>query len=156
MPANIWWIVAISAVIGLALGIFIVTRTSWFRVRMYAVEVKKIFDRYKLNEKAEAVQALGQNPNPVLVKKPLRDLITAYQGLITDMEKVKVPQKAQDLHESTMNMHRESLQLYQMAAVGGFRQKAMVDRQRKLQQMQTALQEKTEKLYGKMKQPAKK
>jgi len=151
-----WWIAGLSIVVGIAIGGFIFTRTNWFRIRMYAVSVKKVFDKYKLQEKAEQVQALGQNPNPVLAKKPLRELIAAYQGLIGDMEKVKAPPKAKDVHESTLTMHRESLQLYQMAAVGGFRQKAMVDRQRRLQLMEKSLSAKMEALYGAMKKPVKK
>lgn len=156
MDASMWWIAGLSLLAGIAIGGFILTRTNWFRIRMYAVNVKKIFDKYKLQEKAEQVQALGQNPNPVLAKKPLRELIAAYQGLIGDMEKVKAPRKAQDVHESTLNMHRESLQLYQMAVVGGFRQKAMIDRQRRLQQMEKSLSAKMELLYGAMKKPVKK
>jgi len=156
VDASTWWIVGLSILAGIAIGGFILTRTNWFRIRMYAINVKKIFDRYKLQDKAEQVQALGQNPNPVLAKRPLRELIGAYQGLIGDMEKIKAPPKAKDVHESTLNMHRESLQLYQMAAVGGFRQKAMVDRQRRLQQMEKSLTAKMEALYGTMKKPVKK
>ncbi len=154
--ATMWWIAGLSIVAGIATGGFILTRSNWYRIRMYALNVKKIFDKYKLQEKAEQVQALGQNPNPVLAKRPLRELIAAYQGLIGDMEKVKFPPKARDVHESTLHMHRESLQLYQMAVVGGFRQKAMVDRQRKLQQMEKSLTAKMELLYGPMKKPVKK
>jgi hypothetical protein len=156
VDANMWWIVGLAILAGIAIGGFILTRTNWYRIRMYAIKVKKIFDKFKLQEKAEQVQSLGQNPNPVLAKRPLRELIAAYQGLIGDMEKVKAPPKAKDVHESTLNMHRESLQLYQMAVVGGFRQKAMVDRQRRLQQMEKSLSAKMEALYGPMKKPVKK
>ena len=151
-----WWIVGGSAIIGLGLAALIVSQTSWFKVRLYAINVKKIFDKHKVQDKAEAIQHLGQNPNPVLAKKPLRDLVTAYQGLIADLEKVKAPKKAADVHQSTLEMHRESLQLYQMAAVGGFRQKSMLEKQKRLQSMERSLQEKMEKLYGPLKKPGKK
>lgn len=151
MTINPWLLYGGSAVIGLGIAFLILSLTPWFRVRWYAIKVKRIFDRHKVQEKAEAIQHLGQNPNPVLAKKPLRDLITTYQGLIGDLEQVKAPKKARDVHESTLAMHRESLQLYQMAAVGGFRQKSMLDRQKKLQQMERSLTEKMEKLYGPMK-----
>jgi hypothetical protein len=148
-----WLIIGVSVLAVLGLGGFILTRTEWFRARRYALDVKRIFDKYKLQEKAAAVQSFGQNPNPVLVKKPLRELIGAYQGLIGDMEKIKASVKTKEIHEETLTMHRESLSLYQLAAVGGFRQKAMMDKQRRLQQMERGLQEKMEKLYGPMKKP---
>lgn len=156
MDARTWWLIGGSAVIGLGLAALIVTQTSWFKIRMYAINLKKIFDKHKVQEKAEAVQQLGQNPNPVLAKKPLRELVTAYQGLVTDLEKMKVPPKARDLHDTSLTMHRESLQLYQAVAVGGFRQKALMDKQKRLQQMERTIQEKMEKLYGPMKKPEKK
>jgi hypothetical protein len=155
MTGQLWLIIGVSTVAVLGLSAFIVTQTSWFKVRKYAMDVKKVFDTHKVQQKAEAVQALGQNANPVVVKKPLRELINTYQGMIADLEKIKAPAKAQVIHTDTLVMHRESLSLYQMAAVGGFRQKAMQEKQRKLQNMERALQTKMEKLYGKMK-PAKK
>lgn len=148
-----WWIVIGSSVVGIGLGALVLSQTNWFKVRMYAIRIKRVFDKHNVNAKAEAVQALGQNPNPVLAKKPMRELVAAYQGLVADLEKVKAPRKAKDLHETTMTMHRESLQLYQAIAVGGFRQKALVEKQRRLQQMERTLQEKMEKLYGPMKKP---
>jgi len=129
----------------------VLTRTSWFQIRKYAVDVKRVFDKYKLQEKVEAVQAMGENPNPVLVKKPLREVISTYQSLIGDLEKVKAPPKAKEVHDETLTMHRESMSLYQMALTGGFRQKAMVEKQRKLMAMERSLTAKTEKLYGPMK-----
>ncbi len=155
MDARTWWLIGGSAVAGLGLGFFVLTRTNWFKIRLYAVNVKKVFDRHDVQKKAEAVQQLGQNPNPVLAKKPLGELINAYKGLIADLEAVKAPKKAMDVHESTLAMHRESLQLYQMASLGGFRQKALMDKQKKLQQMEKTLSEKMEKLYGPMKKPKK-
>lgn len=157
MTGQTWLIVGVSVVAGLGVAAFIFTRTSYYRVRKYAVDVKKVFDKYKLEEKMEAVQALGPNPNPVLAKKPLRELVTTYQGLIADLEKIKAPPKAQEVHEETLTMHRESLSLYQMSMMGGgFRQKAILEKQRKLQQMERSLQAKMEKLYGPMKEPKKK
>lgn len=157
MALPTWLIVGASTVGVIGVGIFIATRTSWFKVRKYAVDAKRIFDKHKVQEKAEAVQQLSQNPNPnpVLLKKPLRELIATYQGLIADMEKLNPPGKARELHEDSLTMYRESVGLYQMAAVGGFRQKSIQDKQRKLQAMEKSLQAKMEKLYGPMKKPKK-
>lgn len=155
MSANTWWIIGGSVVAAAAAG-YILYRTSWFQVRKYAVDIKRVFDRHKVQEKVEAVQALGENPNPVLVKKPLRDVIATYQSLITDLEKIKAPAKAKEVHEETLTMHRESMSLYQMALTGGFRQKAMVDKQKRLMGMERSLTAKMEKLYGPMKKPKEK
>jgi hypothetical protein len=155
VSANTWWIIGGSVVAAAAAG-YILYRTSWFQVRKYAVDIKRVFDRHKVQEKVEAVQALGENPNPVLVKKPLRDVITTYQGLIADLEKIKAPAKAKEVHEETLTMHRESMSLYQMALTGGFRQKAMVDKQKRLMGMERTLTAKMEKLYGPMKKPKEK
>lgn len=155
MSANTWWIIGGSVVAAAAAG-YILYRSSWFQVRKYAVDIKRVFDRHKVQEKVEAVQALGENPNPVLVKKPLRDVIATYQSLITDLEKIKAPAKAKDVHEETLTMHRESMSLYQMALTGGFRQKAMVDKQKRLMGMERSLTAKMEKLYGPMKKPKEK
>lgn len=149
---NTWAVVTISAVAGLGLGFLVLSQTSWYKVRKYGVDVKRIFDKHKVQARVEAVQALGQNPNPVLAKKPLRELIDEYKGLITDLEKVKVPAKASDVHEETLTLHRESCNLYQMALTGGFRQKAMVEKQKKLQSMERSLTAKMEKLFGKPKE----
>jgi hypothetical protein len=148
-----WLYWTLSAVAGVGLGGLVMTQTNWWKVRKYAIDIKRVFDKYKLQEKAEALQTLGQNPNPVLAKKPLRDIIDTYKGLITDMEKIKVPKKMAEIHADTLEMHKESMGLYQMAMVGGFRQKSMVDKQKKLQQMERNLQEKMEKVYGKPKEP---
>lgn len=149
---NTWALVGVSALIGIGLGALILTRTNYYKVRKYAIDMKKVFDRHKVQEKAEAVQAMGQNPNPVLVRKPLKELVDTYKGLIADLEKIKVPKKAREVHEETLTMHRESMNLYQMALLGGgVRQKVMVEKQRKLQQMERSLNEKMEKLYGKPK-----
>lgn len=137
-----------SAVVGIALGGFILTRTNWYRVRKYAIDVKRVFDKHDVQKKAEAVQALGQNPNPVLRQKPLRELVTAYQGLIGGLEKVKAPTKAAEVHEETLTMHRESMSLYQMLLTGKASPKAMQEKQKKLQRMEVALQAKMEQLYG--------
>lgn len=154
----VWWQWLLIILAALGLAVVVVMQTSWYKVRKYALDVKSIYDKNKLQEKVEAVQALGQNPNPnpMLMKKPLRDLINAYQELIAALEKTKVPAKARTVHDLSLTMHRESLALYQMAAVGGFRQKAMLDRQKKVQQMEKTLQVEMEKLYGKMKEPKKK
>lgn len=155
MSANTWWIIGGSVVAAAAAG-YILYRSSWFQVRKYAVDIKRVFDRHKVQEKVEAVQALGENPNPVLVKKPLRDVIATYQSLIADLEKIKAPAKAKEAHEETLTMHRESMSLYQMALTGGFRQKAMVDKQKRLMAMERSLTAKMEKLYGPMKKPKEK
>lgn len=157
MTGTQWLIVGVSAVAGIALGGVILFRTPWYQIRKYAVDIKRVFDRHKVQEKVEAVQALGENPNPVLAKRPLREVISTYQGLIADLEKVKAPAKAREVHEETLTMHRESMSLYQMALTGGFRQKAMVDKQKRLIAMQNSLTAKMEKIYGPMKkQPEKK
>ena len=153
MSATTWLIYGGCAIAGMGLGFVVLTQSSWYKMRLYPVKLKQLFDKYKIQEKAEALQAMGQNPNPMLVKKPLRELITAYQGLLQDLEAMKVPAKAKGLHEQTLAMHRESLSLYQMAAVGGFRQKSMLDKQKKLQQMERGITATMEQLYGKMKKP---
>jgi hypothetical protein len=156
MNGQTWIIIGVSAVAGIALGGFILTRTNWFRVRKYAVDLKRVFDKHKVQEKVEAVQAVGENPNPVLVKKPLREVIEVYKALIGDLEKLKAPAKVREIHEETLTMHRESMGLYQMALTGGFRQKAMVEKQKKLMAMERTLTAKMEKVYGPMKKPAEK
>lgn len=152
------WQIVLTVVAGLVVAFLIVMQTPWYRVRKYAVDVKRIFDKYKLDEKVQGVQMLAQNPNqnPVLLRKPLRELVDTYKGLISDMEKLKVPAKVQDLHKATLDLHRESLSLYQMAMVSGFRQKGILEKQKKLMQMERIVTEKTEKIYGPMKQPEKK
>ncbi|OTA40526.1 MAG: hypothetical protein A6D92_16235 [Symbiobacterium thermophilum] len=75
--------------------------------------------------------------------------------MIADMNKLKVPPRAQKLHEMSLTAARESLALYQMAAAGGFRQKAIMSRQKKVLQLQEQIQAETERLYGKPKQPKK-
>lgn|GEM_PF-1908815 len=154
MTGQQWLIIGVGAVAAAAAAGFILYRSSWFQIRKYAVDIKRVFDRHKVQEKVEAVQALGENPNPVLAKKPLRDVITTYQGLIADLEKIKAPAKAKDAHEETLTMHRESMSLYQMALTGGFRQKSMVEKQKRLFALQNSLTAKMEKLYGPMKKPA--
>lgn len=139
-------IVVGAAVVGIGLGGFILTRTNWYKIRRYAIDLKQVFDKHKLQEKAEAVQAMGQNANPVLVKKPLRELIDTYKDLIAALEKMKVPASAKAVHADTLTLHRESLSLYQMAFVGGFRQRALMEKQKKLQAMERDVQAKMEKL----------
>lgn len=153
MQTWIWYTGA--SVAGIALGGFILYQTNWFRIRKYAIDVKRVFDKHDVQKKAEAVQNLGQNPNPVLRQKPLRELITSYQGLIAGLEKVKAPKKAAEVHEETLTMHRESMSLYQMLLTGKASPKAMQDKQRKLQKMEVALQAKMEALYGPMKKAKK-
>lgn len=153
-----WWQWVLIVLAGLALAFVILAQTSWYKVRKYAMDIKRIYDKHKLQEKAEAVQTLGQNPNvnPVLMRKPIRELTTTYEGLIADLNKTKVPAKAQLLHDLSLSAAKESLAMYQMAAIGGFRQKAMMDRQKKVQKMQEQIQVEMEKLYGKIKEPKKK
>lgn len=153
-----WWQWLLIVLAGLALGFLILIQTPWYKVRKYAMDLKRIYDKHKLQEKAEQAQALGQNPNqnPVLLRKPMREIITTYESLIADMNKLKVPAKAQTLHELSLNAAKESLAMYQMAAVGGFRQKALLDKQKKVQRMQEQIQAEMEKLYGKPKESQKK
>jgi len=153
-----WWQWLLIVLAGLGLGFLILIQTPWYKVRKYAMDLKRIYDKHKLQEKAEQAQALGQNPNvnPVLLRKPLREIISTYEALIADMNKVKVPAKAQTLHELSLAAAKDSLSMYQMAAVGGFRQKAMLDKQKKVQRLQEQIQAETEKLYGKPKEPKKK
>jgi len=149
-----WYVYVLLALAGAGIGILIVLQTPWWKVRKYALDIKKIYDRHKLQEKAEAVQSLGQNPNanPVLMRKPIRELTATYEALIADLNKMKVPKKAETLHSLSLGVAKESLQIYQMAGVGGFRQKALVDRQKKVQSMEKQLQAEMEKLYGKPKE----
>lgn len=153
-----WWQWLLIVLAGLGLGFLILIQTPWYKVRKYAMDLKRIYDKHKLQEKAEQAQALGQNPNvnPVLLRKPLREIISTYEALIADMNKVKVPAKAQTLHELSLAAAKDSLSMYQMAAVGGFRQKAMLDKQKKVQRLQEQIQAEMEKLYGKPKEPKKK
>ncbi|MFZ5814206.1 MAG: hypothetical protein ACOY93_02725 [Bacillota bacterium] len=148
-----WWVYVLIALIGAGLGFLILSMTPWYRVRKYAMDIKKIYDRHKLQERAEAVQALGQNPNanPVLMRKPLRELTATYEALIADMNKMKVPKKARTMHELSVSVAKESLAMYQMAAVGGFRQKSIMEKQKKVQKMQEQLQAEMERIYGPMK-----
>jgi hypothetical protein len=152
-----WWMWVLLALAGAGIGIVIVLQTPWYKVRKYAIDIKQLYDKHKLQEKAEAVQALGQNPNanPVLMRKPLRELIATYEALIADLNKLKVPPKAQTLHDLSVNVAKESLAMYQLAAVGGFRQKSMVERQKKVQKMQEQIQAEMEKLYGPLKKEKK-
>lgn len=151
-----WLQIALIVTGVLAVAALILTQTRWFKVRKYALDLKRVFDRHKgLQEKIEAAQSLAQNPNQVLVKKQLRELVAVYQALIADLEKMKPSSAVKDLHTETLTMHRESCSLYQVAMVGGFRQKALEGKQKRLIQMERALTEKMEKIYGPMKKPAK-
>lgn len=143
-----YWYVFITLAV-LIVVFLVLSRTPYFRVRKYAVDMRQVVDKHKIQQKAEAVQALGENPNPMMARKPLKDLVQAYQGLVSDLEAMKVPAKVQSLHADTIHMYKESVQLYQLAATGGFRQKALVDRQKRLQGMEKALQSKMEEIYGK-------
>ncbi len=149
------WLLIILAALGLAF--LILWQPPRLKVRKYAIDLKRLYDKHKLQEKAEQAQALGQNPNvnPVLLRKPLRDIISTYEAIIADMNKLKVPPKAQKLHEMSLTAAKESLAMYQMAAVGGFRQKAILSRQKKVMQLQEQIEAEMEKLYGKPKQPRK-
>lgn len=153
-----WWMWLLLALAGTGIGIVVVMQTPWYKVRKYAMDIKRVYDRHKLQEKAEAVQAMGQNPNPnpVLMRKPLRELTATYEALIADMNKLKVPPKANTLHDLSVTVAKESLAMYQMAAIGGFRQKSIQEKQRKVQKMQDQIQAEMEKLYGPLKKEKKK
>lgn len=149
-----WWIIGATAVAGLGLGTLVLMQTKWFKVRKYAIDAKRTFDRHKsIQEKTETLQALGQQANPVIMKKHLRELIDAQKALIADMEKLKVPPVARELHDDQVAMQRESMEFYQMMMAGKLNQKTAEGRQKKLMKMQDALQEKMEKVYGPMKKP---
>lgn len=152
-----WWVWVLIALAGAGLGFLILSQTPWYKVRKYAMDIKKIYDRHKLQEKAEAVQAFGQNPNanPVLMRKPLRELTSTYEALITDLNRAKVPKKARTLHDLSLGVAKDSLAMYQMAAIGGFRQRSIMEKQKRVQKMQEQLQVEMEKIYGPMKQPKK-
>ncbi|MFZ5824371.1 MAG: hypothetical protein ACOY94_08595 [Bacillota bacterium] len=152
-----WWVWVVIVLAGAGLGFLVLSMTPWYKVRKYAMDIKKIYDKHKLQEKAEAVQAMGQNPNanPVLMRKPLRELTSTYEALIADLNKAKVPKKAKHLHEMSLSVAKDSLAMYQMAAVGGFRQKSIMEKQKKVQKMQDQIQAEMEKLYGPIKQPKK-
>lgn len=152
-----WWQWLLIVLAALGLAFLILWQTPWFKIRKYAIDMKRLYDKHKLQEKAEQAQALGQNPNvnPVLLRKPLREIISTYEALIADMNKLKVPPKAQRLHEMSLTAAKESLAMYQMAAAGGFRQKAILSRQKKVMQLQEEIEAEMEKLYGKPKQPRK-
>lgn len=148
-----WWQWVIIILAGAAVAFGILSQTSWYKVRRYAILLKKINDKYKLEEKSKALEAFAQtpNPNPVLLRKPLREVIEAYEGIVAEMSKMKVPPKAQTLHELSLTGAKESLAMYQMAAVGGFRQKAIQEKYKKVQKTQELLQMEMERLYGKPK-----
>ena len=153
-----WWQWLLIVLAALALGYAILWQTPWFKVRKYALDLKRLYDKHKLQEKAQQAQALGQNPNmnPVLLRKPLREIISTYEALIADMNKLKVPPRAKTLHELSLAAAKDSLAMYQMAAVGGFRQKAIMEKMKRVQRLQEQIQAETEKLYGKPKEPKKK
>ncbi|MDB4895784.1 MAG: hypothetical protein JWN15_2046 [Firmicutes bacterium] len=151
------WEIIGGVVVALAAGGFIVTRLNWFKVRKYAIDMKQVYDRHKdIQEKTEALQAMGQNAPQVLMKQRLRELIAAMQSLIADMDKVKAPEGTRELHKETLTMHKESLELYQVMLAGGMGQKALEGRQKRLMKMQTGVQARTEKIYGKPKEKKKK
>lgn len=151
-----WLQITLGVTAVLAVVALVLTQTKWFKVRKYALDLKRVFDRHKgLQEKLEGAQSLSQNPNQVLVKKGLRELVTVYQALIDDLEKMKVPPAAKEIHGETLTMHKESCNLYQVALVGGFRQKALEGKQKRLMAMEKGLQAKMEKIYGPMKKPKK-
>jgi hypothetical protein len=148
-----WYTYVLITLAVLIVVFLVLSRTPYFRIRKYALDMRQIVDKHQIQQKAEAVQSLGPEPNPLLARKPLKELIQAYQGLIVDLEKMKVPAKAQELHADTIQMYKESVQLYQLAATGGFRQKALMERQKRLQQMEKALQGKMEGIFGKPPSP---
>lgn len=131
-------------------------QTKWFKIRKYAIDAKRTFDKHKgIQAKTEQLQALGQQANPVIMKKHLRELIEAQKALVVDMEKLKVPPAARELHDDQMAMQRESIEFYQMMMIGKLNQKTAETRQKKLLRMQDNLTVKMEKVYGPMKKPAK-
>jgi hypothetical protein len=156
-----WLIIGVSAVAGIGLGAFVLMRTNWFKIRKYAIDMKQVYDRHKdLQQKTEALQSLqsmgGAGVQPMILKQRLKDVIGAMQSMIADMEKVKSPGPTKELHQESLTMHRESVDMYRMMLVGTVGKKAMEERQKKLMKMQTSVQEKTEKLYGKPPEPKKK
>ena len=152
-----WLYIGVTAVAGIALGGFILTRTQWFKIRKYAIDMKKVYDNHKdLQSKVEAAQQVAQNPhvNAVLRNRALNDVIDEQKKLIADIEKVKAPEKATELHSDTLALQRETLDFYVKGRAGGFGQKALNEKQKKLMTMSSALEAKMEKVYGPMKKPA--
>lgn len=153
MSTQTWLGIGAGVVAALGVGGFFLMRSKWFQVRKYAVELKRIYDRHKLQDKMQAIQQLqAQGVNdPSRTRKPMREVVEAYRGLIADLEKVKAPPVAVAVHEESLTMHREAVQFYQIASTGSFRQREMMKRQQKLQQMERNLQTSMEALYGKPK-----
>ena len=165
MTGQTWLYIGVTAVAGIALGGFILTRTQWFKIRKYAIDMKKVYDNHKdLQSKVEAAQQVAQNPhvNAVLRNRALNDVIddgaegdiALLNRLIADIEKVKAPAKATELHSDTLALQRETLDFYVKGRAGGFGQKALNEKQKKLMTMSSALEAKMEKVYGPMKKPA--
>lgn len=156
MTGTTWAIIGVGAVAAAALAGYILTRTKWYSIRKYAVDTKRVYDKHKdVQEKVEAAQNLNEHTPQVLRQRALRDLIAAYNSLIADLEKVKAPAAAREIHQDTLNMNREAVGFYQVLLTGGYRARAMQEKQKKLMQMQEGLQAKMEKLYGKPKEKKK-
>jgi hypothetical protein len=143
--------VAIAAALGI--GVFIFLRTRWWRIRKYALDLKRTFDKHKIQDKMQALQQLQAQgvTDPTRARKPLRDVVESYRAMLTDLEKVKAPPVATEVHQEALTMHREALQFYQIMSTGTFQQKEMRRRQEKLQRMERSVQAKMETLFGKPK-----
>lgn len=156
MTGTTWLFYGVSAVAGIALGGFILTRTNWFKVRKYAIDTKRVYDKHKdVQGKVEAAQNLNEHTPQPIRQKVLRELIEGYKALVADLEKVKVAGTAKELHEDSLAMNREMIGFYQALLLGKFNARSMQERQRKLMAMQNAVQAKTEAIYGKPKEKKK-
>lgn len=153
MPTQAWIGIGVAVVAALGIGAFFFLRSRWWQIRKYAIDLKRVYDRHKLQEKMQVLQQLqAQGVNdPNRAKKPMREVVETYRGLIADLEKLHAPPVATEIHEETLTLHRETAQFYQIASTGSFRQKEMVKRQTRLQQMERNLQTRMEGLFGKPK-----
>ncbi len=143
---NLGWIITGAAVLGAGAGAFIIYRTQWFQLRLYGAKVGRIVKQHDLEKKS---QALSKMPEPAKAGKQLRELAGAYDALVKDLEKVKVPPAAQELHHDTVTLNRKAAELYRIVATGKYSPKEVQKRQGELQKLERNLNQRVQALYGK-------
>lgn len=140
------WIIAGTAVLGAAGGGFFLYRTQWFQLRLYGAQVGRIIKQHDLQKKSEA---LAKMPDPARASKQLRELAAAYDALVKDLEKIKAPAAARELHNDTLTLNRKAAELYRIVATGKYSPKEVQKRQTELQKLERSLNERVKALYGK-------
>jgi hypothetical protein len=157
MTGQMWLFIGVTALAGIALGGFVLTRTNWFKIRKYAIDTKRVYDKHKgVQEKVEAAQTVNEHTPQPIRQKVFRELIEGYKALVADLDQVKAKGTVESLHAETLTMNREMIGFYQALLTGKFNARAMQERQKKLMVMQNSIQAKTEKIFGSLKKEAKK